>query len=158
MFHIIDDEEIVRTFASEVLKDAGYEAVAYANPLEYLEFVNADGYIMPVAIITDVRMPQMSGYQLMDKIRETYPDQRFVVISGFDGTDATSQKRPCHFLAKPFLPNKLLDIAMAIEKCEQEGPSAGRSTCKPLVDSFTQSKWNCPLDCLDCDVEPATRR
>ena len=122
MFHIIDDEKDLCELIVEFLKSAGYEAIAYSNPVEYLNYVYNDSYVAPIAIITDVLMPEMNGYELIDKVKVKFPEQKFVVTSGYDGEAKAFRKTSCHFLPKPFSPEELIAIVDAIEKCEKECP------------------------------------
>ncbi|ATX82383.1 two-component system, NtrC family, response regulator PilR/two-component system, response regulator YesN/two-component system, NtrC family, C4-dicarboxylate transport response regulator DctD [Mariprofundus ferrinatatus] len=118
MFHVVDDNEHVRELIVELLDVAGYGGKAFSCPFEYLDYVNSDSYISPVAIITDVRMPRMNGYELIEEVREKFPNQKFVVISGYEGKDGAVRTDPCHFLSKPFNPEQLIAVADAIVRCD----------------------------------------
>ena len=149
MFHIIDDDEDLRGIAVELLNSAGYQVIDYSNPSIYLDYVHSDDYVSPMAIITDVRMPEMSGYELVDKVREKYPDQKFVVISGYDDCDRSLRRNVCHFLPKPFTPEKLISITDSLIKCSKEGPSSAITACEDLGEEANPN-WECPLDCFEC--------
>jgi len=69
VFHIIDDEEILCELAAELISSAGFETISYTSPVDYLNYVNSDAYVVPDAIFTDIQMPGMNGYELIDKIR-----------------------------------------------------------------------------------------
>jgi len=148
MFHIIDDEEMLCELAVELLTSAGYKAMAYSNPIEYINYVYSDNYISPIAVFTDIRMPSMSGHELIDKVREKFPEQKMVVISGYDESNGAFRKKACHFLPKPYFPEKLIAIADALVKCDIEIPV--KSTCESLIQKSNLDLWQCPLDCLGC--------
>lgn len=63
---LIDDDREILEVCSEVLLDAGFEVVSYDNPLEALESLQKGRKVD--LIITDFRMPELNGLQLMEKI------------------------------------------------------------------------------------------
>jgi len=148
--HIVDNDECLRELGVELLESSGHEVNSYSSPVEYLNYVNNDNYTAPTAVITDVRMPEMSGYDLIDKVREKLPELKFVVMSGYHEADEAKRKSPCHFLAKPFSPEQFIAIADAIVGCDQEGSEAGNSTCTSLIEEANMNLWTCPLDCTEC--------
>jgi len=155
MFHVIDDEEALRELAVELLNYAGYQALSYSNPATYLDLVRDESYVPPAAIFTDIRMPEMDGYTLIDNVRKRFPEQRFVVISGFHENNRAFNKSPCLFLNKPYAPEKLIEIANAITQCEKQGPSMTSSTCNSLLSKDFLKSWSCPLECLECGKKSA---
>ena len=57
-------------------------------------------------IITDVRMPHMTGLELLSKVKDKFPKLPVVLISGYSVHDETSDPnvvKPDGFLAKPFM-------------------------------------------------------
>jgi len=62
-------------------------------------------------VISDVDMPGMGGFELMEKVREKYPDKVFIIMSGIAGYENRSKKEGADgFLAKPFEINDLFNI------------------------------------------------
>ncbi|MFH1800783.1 MAG: response regulator [Candidatus Omnitrophota bacterium] len=106
---VVDDEESIAEIVSEVLVDAGYSVAVAHSGDEALEKL---GPFMPDAIISDILMPGMKGYEwVTEAVKKPGLEKIPVVfISGnvgnqeaFDqSVDALKQQHPVHFLAKPF--------------------------------------------------------
>jgi response regulator RpfG family c-di-GMP phosphodiesterase len=67
----VDDEEDIIFVYSECLKSDYYQIVSFDNPVQALNYLNMNGNISNcLLVITDYKMPQMSGLDLIKKIRE----------------------------------------------------------------------------------------
>ncbi len=101
-FHVVDDQPFICLFISEVLTDLGHETKVFTSPESYLEYLKSPHYIVPCALFSDVTMPVMNGYQLVDQVLSRHPGSRFVIMSG--AADIRSEyKNSCYaFLRKPF--------------------------------------------------------
>ncbi|MDQ4073151.1 MAG: response regulator, partial [Thermoproteota archaeon] len=87
---VVDDEIYLATLFREFLAKAGYNAVVFTNPLLALEHFknNPNRYSI---IITDLRMPGMSGLELAKKIRELNTPIKIFVVTAFDVSDLKSK-------------------------------------------------------------------
>ena len=84
---IVDDEFDIRERLSQSIEkmDCGFEIIGkYENGLDALEGVNQ---LEPDLVLTDIRMPFMTGIELISKIRETKPLTKVIIITGFDEFD-----------------------------------------------------------------------
>jgi CheY-like chemotaxis protein len=104
---VVDDEEEVREILAETLEDFGYAVATAASGEEALPALLGDREI--ALVITDVRMPGMSGLELADEIRRRRPDVKVVLISGY----FLPQLAPQRFLKKPFHMKELATIVRA---------------------------------------------
>ena len=104
---VVDDEEEVRDILAEALEDFGYAVLTAASGEEALSMLAADGGVDMV--ITDVRMPGISGLELAEEIRRRWPEMKVVLISGY----FLPQAVPQHFLKKPFHMKELASIVRA---------------------------------------------
>lgn len=77
---IVDDEEDMLVALKESVKRCGIEPVTYKNPLEALENANLSDFSL---IITDMKMPQMSGLELLSTIRKRGLFVPIIVITGY---------------------------------------------------------------------------
>ncbi len=100
---IVDDNPNMSTLLAEMLEVFDYESVRASDGNEALEELDRGNFSM---IITDMRMPNMTGLELLEKVKEKYPKLPVVLISGYsvDGeTVESGSVKPDGFLAKPFL-------------------------------------------------------
>ncbi|MCC6236622.1 MAG: hybrid sensor histidine kinase/response regulator [Dehalococcoidia bacterium] len=101
---VVDDEESIRTLTAGVLQAGGYEARTAASAEEALALLEERGVD---AVITDIRMPGMSGVALHAEIARRWPDlaRRVVIVSGDVQTEAVvalSREFELPALEKPF--------------------------------------------------------
>ena len=76
---MVDDaKDIVYTFEI-YLKSIGYTTISFVNPIEALDYFNKN-FTNCILVITDYGMPQMSGLDLIKKIRETDRNHRIKTI------------------------------------------------------------------------------
>ncbi|HEX7178622.1 MAG TPA: response regulator, partial [Nitrososphaeraceae archaeon] len=70
---IVDDEGDLLTLFTEALKTAGLNVIGYTDPIQILDVFesNPNSYDM---LITDIRMPNMNGFQLVKRILELNED------------------------------------------------------------------------------------
>ena len=102
LVHLIDDDEPVRVSLAFVLEMADLPARTYASALEFLDV--ADG-LTHGCIVTDVRMPEMSGLELVRKLRERGIDLPVIVITGHGDVPLAVEAMRAgvvDFLEKPF--------------------------------------------------------
>lgn len=88
---IVDDEDDILNLFYECLQAVGYNIVFFNNPLEALNFLNEDEDILANCslVITDYKMPQMSGIDFIEKIREkdTNCKVKIILSSAFITSD-----------------------------------------------------------------------
>lgn len=148
---IVDDNKQLCELFMEFAESAGFTAKHFCCTEQYIEYANSDNYTPPnLAVVTDIRMPRKSGYQLMRYIRRINPTQRFVVITGTPEDGIIKDERACHYLAKPVsieriqaIFHKLASCTNHCNKCQSEPP-----LCKSLNDlsDFKINDWRCPLE------------
>jgi DNA-binding NtrC family response regulator len=66
---LVDDEKDILDLFSEYLSSSGFNTISFQNPIEALEFFYKNGRNCRM-VITDYKMPQMSGIDFIKKIRE----------------------------------------------------------------------------------------
>ena len=88
---LVDDEDDILNLFCDCLQAAGYNTVVFDNPIEALNYLNQDEKIITKCslVITDYRMPQMSGIDFIEKIREkdTNCKVKIILSSAFIKTD-----------------------------------------------------------------------
>ncbi len=103
-FHVlvVDDEPVLRDICREALSDAGYSVAVAENGGEALAKLGRSGCDL---VISDLRMPEMSGQDLLGHIRRRKLDVDFLVMTGCGTTeDAVEVMKggAADYLAKPF--------------------------------------------------------
>jgi DNA-binding response OmpR family regulator len=83
---VVDDELDIVLIFKQALSRQGYTVFGFTDPLLALEHfkVNSADYGL---VITDIRMPQMSGFELAAKIKVIKPDAKVVFMSAFEISD-----------------------------------------------------------------------
>ena len=144
---IVDDETALRELYREVMEEAGFAVNGYACAEDYIAYTKNQIYAPPsIAIITDVRMPGKSGYELIREIKKTNPEQKFVVITGTPQDGYSEDAKACFYLQKPVRVNKLLAVITLLSSCSKAGNQDLAPTCKLIsdLDSFDIHDWKCP--------------
>jgi two-component system NtrC family sensor kinase len=107
---VIDDEEGIRETLAEILESAEHQVTLAASGGEALERLDATPFDV---ILSDIRMPDMDGLSLHEKIRQRWPDKsaRMIFVTG-DTLTATlaewAAQSGCPVIEKPFLPSEVL--------------------------------------------------
>lgn len=78
---VVDDEDGIRQALTRFLTRLGYQVSAAANAHEALERVPADH---PQAMLCDIRMPEISGVQLLPKVLAQDPDLAVIMLTAID--------------------------------------------------------------------------
>jgi two-component system nitrogen regulation response regulator NtrX len=114
---IIDDERSIRNSLKEILTDEGYDVDVAEDGTVALEMVDKDKYNV---IFCDIKMPNMSGIEVLDKFNEEGIEAAVVMISGHGDIDTAVEcikKGAFDFIQKPLDLNRILiTIKNATEK------------------------------------------
>jgi DNA-binding NtrC family response regulator len=83
---VVDDELDIVLIFKQALSRQGYTVFGFTDPLLALEHFKANSTDYGL-VITDVRMPRMSGFELAAKIKVIKPDAKVVFMSAFEISD-----------------------------------------------------------------------
>ncbi|HKI59504.1 MAG TPA: response regulator [Mariprofundaceae bacterium] len=146
MFHIVEDNDDIRTILTEVLALMGYESKSFGCPCDYLEYAKSDAFISPYALLSDVQMPKMNGYEMLDQVRQLHPEIRTAIISGFPKYEGEAKVRSCAFLAKPLVIEEFNHVVESFVNCHKKGPNAKAYGCgsSQRHEDFDIEIWQCP--------------
>jgi len=100
-FHVIDDDKQVSDVIVSMLDALGFSSWAFNSPHQYIAYAKSNEFKAPVAIMTDVSMPEMNGYKMIDLLKEIHPEQKFVVITASADSRDSDMKQAGMFLSKP---------------------------------------------------------
>jgi two-component system, cell cycle sensor histidine kinase and response regulator CckA len=107
---VVDDEPAVRQLACRILREAGYVCLEAESGLVALGKVQSDGQRLD-AMVVDIRLPDLSGLDLVRLTRTLRPGTPALFISGYAQPafeEPQLQQLLQAFLAKPFTPEQLL--------------------------------------------------
>jgi CheY-like chemotaxis protein len=108
---LVDDEEAIVYVFQRYLERAGYRVTAVVDPYEALAIGSAGRIDM---LVTDFRMPGMTGADLIGRLRELHPDLPALVVTAF-GAEVGVAAPDVHVLNKPLPPQDLVDaVARAL--------------------------------------------
>lgn len=109
---LVEDNDQVGTFCTDLLSDLGYSAEWAHNGHEALDLIQHDARGFDV-VFTDVVMPGMSGIDLAETLRERQPDLPVVLTSGYSPVLADGRARDFPLVAKPY---SLEEVSRALEQ------------------------------------------
>lgn len=108
---VVDDEQFIRQLLVRSIKREGYlvsEACDGREALEVLRESNVD------IVISDIKMPNMDGWQLLEEIKKDYPDVSVILITAYAGDHTPEHAIEAgadYFITKPF---KNVEIARTL--------------------------------------------
>lgn len=105
---VIDDQRAIRTSLKDILELEGHTIELAENGVEGIDKFNADSFDM---VITDIKMPEMDGMEVLSKIMELKPETAVIMISGHGDIDTAVEsikKGAYDFIEKPLDLNRLL--------------------------------------------------
>lgn len=105
---IVEAEEIVRESLKDDLKDAGYLVKEFGNPIKALEYFKRKQCDI---IISDIRLPEMNGLDLLLKIKSLKPSTYVIMMTAYGSVETAVEamkKGAYDYLVKPFDKEELL--------------------------------------------------
>lgn len=105
---VIDDHKSIRNTLKDILEYEKHEVVLAENGIEGLEQFTAHKFD---AVLLDIKMPEMDGMEVLEKMMETSPDVPVIMISGHGNIDTAVEaikKGAYDFIEKPLDLNRLL--------------------------------------------------
>ncbi len=113
---IIDDEADIREVTRMTLMDQGYRVETAADGIEGLARCEA---FVPQIVITDIRMPGMDGLQVLEAVKQRFPDIQVIVATAFGEMETAIralQLDASDFITKPIHTDAML---VALERARQ---------------------------------------
>jgi two-component system nitrogen regulation response regulator GlnG len=108
---IIDDDKSIRWVVEKALQKAKMQTMTFSNAKE---LINALQHDKPDALLTDIRMPGMDGFELLDRVQKNYPGLPVIIMTAH--SDLESAVSAFHggafeYLPKPFDINEVVELA-----------------------------------------------
>jgi DNA-binding NtrC family response regulator len=119
---VIDDEAIVRISCERTLLPEGYDVRLATNGRDGIALMEKEKFSL---VLLDLKMPDMDGIEVLNKINTTWPDTKVVMVTGYSTVDTAVQALRLgayNFIEKPFTPDTLLGAVKEVfEKSEGTG-------------------------------------
>jgi two-component sensor histidine kinase len=122
---LVDDQMGITQVLKEGIEPAGHECILYQNPRKALQHFKREYFD---AVITDYRMPDLDGIQLLKAIQEVRPETPVVILTGYADTQnaiSAVNNGAFAFLQKPIKLHELLETLSKIEQKMQRHQLAG---------------------------------
>jgi two-component system NtrC family sensor kinase len=137
---VVDDESGVVKLCERLLKRAGYEVYAYADPEEALAFLEQETTDL---LLVDIRMPQMDGFEVIARARASQPDLAVVVMTGYGTVETaveTLRRGADGLVLKPFESGDELvqGVEFALAENRRKRDAHRVQTLRPLFDVTRQ--------------------
>ena len=120
LIYIVDDDDGMRRALSTLMTTVGYPVVAFARPNEFLTKYDPD---QRGCVVLDVRMPEMSGLEVQQKLNKSGAMIPVILITGHGDIPMAVQAMKdgaFDFLQKPFRDQDLLDRIHGALKLDSE--------------------------------------
>ena len=137
--HVIDDDEAMRDSLSFMLEAANYKCITYDSAIAFLEALHG---LAPGCVVTDIRMPEMSGLELVRGLRERSLSLPIIVITGHADVPLAVEAMKAgvaDFIEKPFDDEvflKAIRQAMA-QEADQQAARDARSEVLAKIESLS---------------------
>jgi len=122
---IVEDEEILREMAREILQDYGYKILEASSGREAFDVWNRHTDEIHL-LLTDMVMPEgISGIHLAERLLTDRPDLKIILTSGYSSNEVNAElmARVCaRFLQKPYSHN---DLARIVRDCLDKDAAGG---------------------------------
>ena len=113
---VIDDDQSIRKTLSSYLKKLNYEVYSAENGIQGIEIAKSE---LPDLVITDIKMPEADGFEVLKKVKEIDPHIHVIMITAFDDMHSTvkaMQQGAYDYIEKPLEIDKLkITINRALE-------------------------------------------
>ena len=122
-FLIVDDEPDVVDQVKELFEIRNYTVVTATSGEKALDLVKKE---KPNIMILDIRMPGISGIDVLKEVKKNYPKTRVIMLTGVED-DATRDMAmglgASGYLTKPYSYSELMDLSRKLiqEICQEEG-------------------------------------
>ncbi len=116
---VVDDEENMLSMLKTFFTEKGFDCYTATNGVEALKVLDDTGINI---VITDMKMPEMDGLELLSIIKEKYENISAVIMTGFSEEYTTTEALNMGadgYITKPFRNRELLLILKRIQQINQ---------------------------------------
>jgi len=117
MIYVVDDEDSIRQIVREVLVGGGYQVRDFPDAEKALEAIKESP---PHLIMSDIRMPGMTGIEFLKKVRELSEDIQFIIMTSHASLETAIEALKAgayDYLHKPF--ENINDVTITVDRAMQ---------------------------------------
>lgn len=110
---VAEDDPEMRALLTDELSDEGYEVIPAEDGVEAADKIAHEGFDL---VITDIRMPNIGGFELLPIVKEVCPDIPVIVVTAFGDEPSFNEayeKGAVDYISKPF---RILDLKNAVKQ------------------------------------------
>jgi two-component system NtrC family response regulator len=105
---VVEDEENMCKILTKILNLDGYHVTTFINPIKALDYIKS---YAPDIVITDIKMPELSGMDVLKRVKEANQNTGVIVITAYatiEGAIEAMKAGAFHYVTKPFKTDELL--------------------------------------------------
>lgn len=130
---IVDDDNSIRWVLEKALSQEGFEVESFASANLMLQRLDHDE---PDTIISDIRMPEMDGMDLLDKLQVSHPQLPVIIMTAHSDLDSAVnayQQGAFEYLPKPFDIDEAIALTKrAVEHAKKKSSNKKAKTSTPV--------------------------
>ncbi|MCS6992429.1 MAG: response regulator [Anaerolineales bacterium] len=130
---VVDDEPGITLLCERLLTRAGFQVVAHTDPALALELLKKERYDL---LLVDIRMPEISGFDVVQRARETQGEMAILAMTGFGTVETAIQalrRGVDGLILKPFEKDELIQaVRQALSDSQQKQDAARVQALRPL--------------------------
>jgi two-component system response regulator PilR (NtrC family) len=110
---VVEDEAMMRNLLLKILESEGYSVALASSAHEALEKLQQEKYDL---MLSDVKMPGLNGFELLEKVKSTWDDMAVIVMTGYGDAYTVKEalmKGADEYLSKPF---KSHEVSLIVER------------------------------------------
>ncbi len=110
---IVEDEAMMRNLLLKILESEGYKITLASSAAEALDKLECEKYDL---LLSDVKMPGMNGFELLEKVKSQWNDMAVIVMTGYGDAYTIKEalmKGADEYLSKPF---KSHEVSLIVER------------------------------------------
>jgi len=108
---VVDDEKYIRKILIKIARQKGFDVAEASDGLEAINILNTTHFDI---VISDIKMPELNGFELIKKVKEEHQNTKVLIISGYGKEISKKEVQGCGadcYITKPF---KNKEIARAL--------------------------------------------
>lgn len=116
---VIDDEKTKRITMTDALRNEGYNVESFSSSILALKYIEENHVDM---VITDIRMPEVDGFEVLEKVQELKTNTAVIMITAFGTIESAVEamkKGAFDYITKPFSSEELLLIVKKYEQLKK---------------------------------------